>query len=345
MRVIKKYKSEYPGDVVAGQMEKIVDWDKFSNDSRTSNVDFYISMNAPNESEIDRSRVNIFFNMENPGTWMGFKSARHNINAERYIDYMVCHCPQTYHGRKDKSLGSVYIQTCLPYDFDSIRNNILNSEIDIDSIKKDKDVFLCGSTLQMNPEFAVTPWVKTMMDNFNFTLCSQDSRQFNKPLWEDKMIEALRSKAAIVWTGFFHGMWHPDHNRRKAYTIKNHEFIKFKKIGEGSAIHDMTPSMTYRVLDAAFSRSIMLCYKNPFAGGEFPHSQAIENYLVPGEDFIYFEDSNDLKLKLLEILRDYDSKKYKDMIDSCYSKINKKCNINDWYENYVVSSAKRGKIL
>jgi len=344
VKIIRKYHNQYSRKTVICQIDKIVDWEMFQNDERTKNVNFYMSNNAPSEHEIDKSKINILWNMENPGTWFGAKSANHNINAEKYMDYMACYCFQTYHGRKDSSLGAVYVKCPQPYDFNFVRKNILNSGIDISTIEKDKDVFLCGGTLGMKPTYAVTPWAKTMMENFNFTLCSHDTPGFKIDSWEEKMVESLRSKVSIVWTGFFHGMWHPAHNSRKEYTNKNHKFIKFEKMGEGQAIHDMTPHLAYRILDAAFSKSIMLCYKNKFSGVDSPSRQAIENYFTEGEDFIYFNDSQDLKLKLSEILENYEDQKYKNMTESCYNKAFSQFNFNDWYENYIVPAAQRGKI-
>ena len=119
------------------------------------------------------------------------------------------------------------------------------------------------------------------------------------------------------------------------------DIIKFE---EGNVISKPTvPQMKGRVYTAAFCKSIILCFKGPWANEPPPYNSPIEDYLEPGTDFIYFEDCDDLEKKIKEILDDYDNPKYKAMVDSAHDKMKNNHDVTNIYEEYIVPLAEKGK--
>ena len=239
---------------------------------------------------------------------------------------------------RSKHYEKKYIKIVLPYDYEHI---IARSDVGLENLPdKDIDVFMCTSTHRLKTNWVPTQWFK-IMKKFNHALCSHDTEGHLYP-WKEKTKLGLRSKISIVFTGMINPP-PPDHEKKLPFVRNNFPFIKYRTISDGEACHQFSPAIKHRILDAAFSKSLMLCHKPPFFGAEWPYHPTIEDYLDPNEDFIYFENSQDLEKKIIEILSDYDNQKYQDIIENAYKKINEKCNFATWYENYIVPAAQKGK--
>ncbi len=81
-----------------------------------------------------------------------------------------------------------------------------------------------------------------------------------------------------------------------------------------SVIHNLTsgysPQLKSRAFEAAFGKSLILCKKD--------HWNIIENWFEEGKEFIYYNDSNDLKNLIDSILSNYE--KYNEIIENCYNR-------------------------
>ena len=73
------------------------------------------------------------------------------------------------------------------------------------------------------------------------------------------------------------------------------------------------PQFKIRIHEYAVSKALILCKRDPW--------NLIERYYVPDEDFIYFEDMEDLRSKIKDVLGNWD--KYQSMIESAYDKVHK----------------------
>jgi hypothetical protein len=70
------------------------------------------------------------------------------------------------------------------------------------------------------------------------------------------------------------------------------------------------PQFKSRMHEAAISRTLNLVFRDPW--------RVTEDYYTPDEDFIYFDSQQELKVKLDEILNNWDS--YSFMLDNAYNK-------------------------
>jgi spore maturation protein CgeB len=71
----------------------------------------------------------------------------------------------------------------------------------------------------------------------------------------------------------------------------------------------IVPQLKSRPFEAAFSKSLILCKKDPF--------NVIENYFEPGKEFIYYEEGN-LVETVSTILQSYDN--YQLIVDRAFDR-------------------------
>lgn len=88
---------------------------------------------------------------------------------------------------------------------------------------------------------------------------------------------------------------------------------------------NIMPQIKSRVFESAFSKSIILYWKDPW--------NTIENFFEPEKEFIYFENENDLKEKIEEILNNYD--KYKQVAENAYNKAINNYTTKHFVEKYL----------
>tara|TARA_R100001082_G_scaffold64487_1_gene36314 strand:- start:777 stop:1718 length:942 start_codon:yes stop_codon:yes gene_type:complete len=72
----------------------------------------------------------------------------------------------------------------------------------------------------------------------------------------------------------------------------------------------IAPQYKCRAAEAAFCRSLLMVKRDPW--------NLIEHYFVPDEEFIYFDNEEDLTEKITEVLANYD--KYQGMIEKAYQR-------------------------
>jgi hypothetical protein len=253
------------------------------------------------------------------------------LTLEEHFDYLISHNQQVAHGRDGYKFA--------PYPYDL---NFVYSQMgieDIDLVEKDVDVFMCGTmpTQQQNyigDIHPLRPWYDVMQD-FSHVFACYDSRRLFMT-WYDKQIALSKSKISIVWSVFFGG-----DDLCRDYANENFPWIKFEKGRE--ITRWLTPQFKVRTFEAAACKSIMLCYKDPFAGRKDYYRSSIEHYFEPGVDFIYFEDAADLREKIEEILGDYDNEKYKNMVNSAHKKLKERYDVKVFYEKFLVPLAEKGK--
>lgn len=86
----------------------------------------------------------------------------------------------------------------------------------------------------------------------------------------------------------------------------------------------VVPQLKSRVFEAAFSRSLILCKRDPF--------NVIEKYFEPNKEFIYFEEGG-LEDAVKNILENYEQ--YLPVIESAYLKAVDLYTIESFYNNYL----------
>lgn len=307
----------------------IHDWKQFEKDERTANLVLYWGCNFDTTC-LDKTKTNMFLSAEHPGIFFVGKqpgcNVSNQIRMEKDFDILLTYNRQVAAFRK----GYNFIP--YPYDIDHVlkRANIQ----DVNKIKKTIDVTMCGTN--PSPDRPLNSWC-TSIRKFNHLFMSPHPPGVLKD-WKSKQMEIAKSKIHIVWSTF----WGADENS-KQYADKNFPWIKFKK-DTSTFSRWQTPHFKVRAFDAAALKSIILCYAGPFENERFPYKNSIEDYFEPDVDFLYFSNPKDLEEKIQMIIDDYDNKKYKDMVDSAFSKLVKNYEMKTWYENYIVPIAKTGKV-
>ena len=327
MKIFEHY-SVYPHD---DQVRFFNNWSQFNDDPRTQEIDLHIGC-AVDFGKIRNDKINVHTIGERPNSWFNGKRRGQNVplnlEIEKRFDYIISACKQTAFGR-----GYIYAPYC--FDFEHVHAQLGMSFDDIDNIKKDIDVFMCATCpgkYSLGELHPVWPWYN-VMQKFNHIFCNSDMNK--RYPWKEKQLYSIRSKISIVFADFIGST--PE---CREYAKQHVPWVKFKKNNE---IKPVTPQAKGRIFDAAFSKSIILCFKSPFVGELPPYNCAIEDYLDPKTDFIYFDGCDDLEKKIEQILGDYDNLKYKKMVDSAYNNMKKNCDINVLYEKHLVSLAEKGK--
>ncbi|MAE82865.1 MAG: hypothetical protein CMB80_09035 [Flammeovirgaceae bacterium] len=317
-------------------------WAQFNDDPRTQNLDLHLG-NRVDFGKIRNDKINVHMWGEWPNSWFNGKTrgqnAPHNLEIEKRFDYVLSFCKIT-------CLGRGYLYAPLTYDYEHVSTHFPAGWGDGIDVNKDIDVFMCATWAAPPPpgqahnplHSVVWPWYQ-IMKKFNHVFCNQDLPGHRYP-WLEKQALSLRSKISIVF-GVFIGST-PE---CRTYAQQHYPWIKFKTPKGIDNVKPVFPHPKARIMDAAITKSIILCYKDPFVGGVSPYCSAIEDTykLEPGVDFIYFEDSIDLEKKIKQILDDYDNPKYQHMVDSAYKKMKDHCDMKTVYENYLVPLAQKGK--
>ncbi|MBT6231172.1 MAG: glycosyltransferase family 1 protein [Candidatus Scalindua sp.] len=86
----------------------------------------------------------------------------------------------------------------------------------------------------------------------------------------------------------------------------------------------LVPQLKSRVFEAAFSRSLILCKKDPF--------NVIENFFDEGKEFIYFEEGH-LAKTIDEILENYDD--YQQVIENAFERANKEYTTDAFFNKFL----------
>jgi spore maturation protein CgeB len=86
----------------------------------------------------------------------------------------------------------------------------------------------------------------------------------------------------------------------------------------------VVPQLKSRAFEAAFSRSLILCKKDPF--------NVIERYFEPGKEFVYFEEGH-LAEAISGILRSYDQ--YQSIVDSAFERAQGEYTTEAFFRKYL----------
>ena len=84
---------------------------------------------------------------------------------------------------------------------------------------------------------------------------------------------------------------------------------------------NVMPQLKSRIFEAAFTKCVILCQRDPF--------NVIEQYFTPEKEFVYFNDHADLENKIKLILENYDD--YSKVADSAFTRA-----INNYTTDHLV---------
>lgn len=125
--------------------------------------------------------------------------------------------------------------------------------------------------------------------------------------WSVPNLEKLDIVAKTKITVCYNLLYLKSHQIEKVKTYSGWEKNKaFSKINETNIV----PQFKSRVHEAAVSKTLILCKKDPW--------NLIEDFYTPGEDFIYFNSNDELEGKIKEILDNWNE--YKHIPENAYKK-------------------------
>ena len=197
-----------------------------------------------------------------------------------------------------------------------------------DQVKKDIDIIYTGHILSR-------PIYKDIkvISNFNYRLVSNSKSNLVTDFgisYHEKIKLISRSKITLV-----HNLLYPTFEHlREVWKYPNWQSnVAFKCLPNSSnwfrffinRKQMVVPQLKSRVFEAAFSRSLILCKRDPF--------NVIEKYFLPGEEFVYFDEGK-LKDKIQEILANYDS--YLPIIERAYMRAINTYTTEKFFNNFLI---------
>jgi hypothetical protein len=138
-----------------------------------------------------------------------------------------------------------------------------------------------------------------IIEKFNACFVCADYGKHKNVGYKEKLKLNAQSKISIV-----HGLlkW-PDQFKDGAAKFVNHGAFELVKE------YGIVPQMKTRIMEAAASKSLILCLQDPW--------NLIESYFEETVDFIYWKNAQDLEDKIKHILSHYDD--YQHIIENAYN--------------------------
>lgn len=246
-----------------------------------------------------------YINLESPTAFIGTTT---NIEEQKYFTHVYNICPYTCEWA-NKKLETKFIPIPFPISLPTFEN--------INSDNKQHDVIYMG-TLINEGHYRVID----VMKKYNHIFTSL----FNYP---------HRYKPTHVNIGSI-DKWNLLANTKISICINQAQFkpnnIPNIKSYDGWETHKaftnlesgVMPQMKSRITEAMGLRTLNLVKRDEW--------NIIEHWFEPNKHFIYWEDENDLNMKINEIINNFS--KYQEIIDNAYEEV-KKYDIDYIYENII----------
>ena len=248
---------------------------KFS-ENKFENISLYLG--AQGDIQIEPNKINIFYDAEEPNMWFWPDSYRNAILNEQRYQYIFSICPYTSTWRNNLLKSKKYIT--IPHFIN--KNYIFENE-------KEFDIIYTGHVNQNQS------WIYNFLSPFNYVIISGNNLSYI-----DKMKTVSKSKISLI------------HNLLFMDSAAVNNIKKIPNYKENLAFNNIDllicPQIKTRLFEAAASKSLILCKKDPW--------NVIEDYFTKDE-FIYFE--NNPKDIIIDILNNYNT--YKPMIERAYLRV------------------------
>lgn len=253
-------------------------------------------------SKILTNKINIFLELEQPNSYWALSDPTNYI---KYVNKIFTICPYTaewINKRVGKDICTAIMYPC-------------NKRYSAD-IPKDIDVFYSGG-LYNQDHYTMLEQIKDF--KYKYLYWDKFARYVTdgNVNYITKMNMVARSKISICYN-----LLYPNSNQ--IWRVKQFPFWQdnkaFSELNNG-----IVPQFKSRVIDAALNRSLILIKRDPW--------NAIEKFLTPHEDFIYFNDTYNLKSVITGILNNYEY--YKKIANNAYNKVISNYTTEKFYEKYL----------
>lgn len=222
-----------------------------------------------------RDKLRIVLTLEEPNFCMG-----EHIKIDGHADKILTLCPYT------AKLFSNREAVFFPF----------NEEFIPPFQEKKKDIIYTGSI----PSSIGWPSFLEIIKKYNYCDIHYNRGTNRNCSYKEKINLYAESKIALV-----HCLCSVQSRFIKDYRLfpKAPENEAFSRLEQG-----LMPQIKSRVFEAAFCKSLILCWKDPW--------RIIEKFFEPEKEFLYFENASDLDLKIKDILSNYSD--YLPIIESAY---------------------------
>lgn len=160
-------------------------------------------------------------------------------------------------------------------------------------------------------------YIENVFTKYNFRFGHYSMGNVPRCSYADKMKILSASKVSVV-----HGICNID-------TSIVHMYRNFPKGESNKAFSELekgwAPQIKSRMFEAAFSKCVMLCQRDPW--------NPIEHFFTPDKDFLYFDDEEDLKRQLDYVINNYDL--FDQMRENAYNKAVNNYTTKHFVEKYL----------
>lgn len=214
-------------------------------------------------------------------------------------NFCVSHGPHaTLHEKADKIL------TLCPYTAELFDNReFVFFPFSEDWIPEEREKTIDVSYFGSLPK--AVPWqsyIQNVFTKYNFRFGHYSMGNVPRCSYAEKINILAETKVAVV-----HGLWNVIPQQIQA--IRD-----FPRANQNKALthleQGLAPQIKSRMFEAAFSRCVILCQRDPW--------NPIENFFTPDKDFLYFDDEKDLDRQLEYIINNYDL--FDQMRENAYNK-------------------------
>jgi hypothetical protein len=302
--------SDFAGDT-PDAMATTMDLERFSSDDKKEIIFYGIhcTLNRDLQELYKDYERKVLIDLWSPCQFNGLQQPG-NIDAHKMVDYfdeVYSICPYTV-----KWMNEVN-------GYDKMRDikSPFNKKLVPEPKEKEYDVCYTGSI--HSQEFA--DLVNTISE-FNYRFISKGVTQGDFSIDKitdlrvstpEKMNIVAKSKIGVAINLLYLTPDQVNHFLSYPRINENEMYEGVLKDSHTESFWTRAPQFKIRIHEYAVSKTLILCKRDSW--------NVIERYYVPDEDFLYFEDMQDLRSKIYDILGDWD--RYQSMIENAYEKVNK----------------------
>jgi len=263
-----------------------------------STDDFYLFLGdvyQPLLSNDYKDKPRVVLSLEEPN----FCTPGHHVDTFNQTDLVLSLCPYTSETLNNRQF------VFFPYPESLIK----------DKFDKEYDIIYTGHYHgSLIPSF-----VKTISQfNYRFVKYQPDPLVTNPGCsYLEKLDLYSKSKISLVHNLLFPNMGDVPRYKQFPNADKNKAFELLD--------YGLMPQIKSRLLEAAFNKSLILCFKDRW--------NVIEYLFEPNKEFIYFDNNDDLKEKINYILNNYSE--FTHVIEAAYNKAVNNYTTYHFYEKYL----------
>lgn len=312
MKILTLPNDWYPDDI-----NSKLNLDEFSEE--TNDKILLIGLPATYDKNIisyyKKFKKSAYLNLEHPCTLYGDSINSLGLNPiqqQLLFDEVYTICPYTSEWLSSfKNIKTKFF--CVPY-VHNLKYNLYKDSI------KTKDVAYCG--LIHSEE--ISSYIKTI-SNYNYTFTT--IRAYNKitsvnHLATHDNINNLekwnilcKNKISVIQNNLYLTKSQIE-NVKKIPFWENNRAFELLETG-------LMPQIKSRIVESAICKSLLLVKKDNW--------NVIEKWFEPEKDFLYFDNAEDLKIKIDLILSNWHSQTYQNIINNAYEKVVQKYNTRYLY--------------